>query len=94
MRVTVMMNVPGSHRFRRSNAALQRLTADMLELDSRVVDLELPVESILKANENACALRRRNIGDRHVACEGARVRAEAPDVQVVNIDHAINCFHH
>jgi hypothetical protein len=47
MRVTVMMDVPGSHRFRRSNATLQRFTTDMLELDRRVADLELPVESIL-----------------------------------------------
>ena len=85
MRVTVMMDVPGSHRFRRSNTAFQRLTADMFELDGRVVDLELPVESIFEADENACALRRRNVGDGHVAREGARVRAQAPHMQIVNI---------
>src|ERR1700691_1747415 len=93
MRVTMMMDVPGSHRFRRSNATLQRLTADMLELDGRMAYLELPVESIFEADENACALRWRNIGDRDVAREGARVRTQAPDVQVVNIDHAFNRFH-
>ncbi len=93
MRVPVMMDVPGCHRLRRSNAVLQRLTTDMLELDCRVIDLELPVESIFEADENACALRRGNIGDGHVACQGARVRAQAPDVQIVNIDHALNRFH-
>src|ERR1700722_13641009 len=93
MRVTVMTDVPSSHSFRRSNAALQRLTANMLELDGGMVDLELPVESIFEVGENADALRRRNIGNRHVACEGARVRAQAPNMQVVNIYHALNRFH-
>ncbi len=88
MRVPVMMDVPSSHRLRGCNAALQGLATDVLELDGGVIDFELAVENIFKASQNAYAFRRRNICDRHMAGQGARRRSQAPNVEVVNIDHA------
>ncbi len=75
MRVPVMMRVScaASHLLRRSDAALERFAADVLELDGGVADLELLAENSLRLDENAGALRRRNVGDRDVAGQGARV---------------------
>ena len=75
------------------NAALQLLAADVLELDGGVADVEVVLEHVIELDQDAGALRRRNVGDGHVAGQGAGVRAEAPDVQVVNVDHALDGFH-
>jgi len=65
----------------------------MLKLNGGVADAKVLAEQMIELDQNACALRRGNIGDRHMTGQSARLRAEAPDVQVVHIDHALDGFH-
>ena len=65
----------------------------MLELDGGVADLKMIFQNMVELDEDASAFRRRNIGDGDVAGQGARVRAEAPDMQVMNVDNALDFFH-
>src|ERR1017187_5346697 len=92
---SILMRVaftPG-HFFNRDDATFQLLAANMLELNCRVTDLEMVLEHMVQLYQDACALRRWNIGNGHVARQGAGLRTEAPDVEVVHVDHALDIFH-
>ena len=91
MRVAVLVRVGkflgGRH------ATVKSFTADVLELDSAVADLEVLAKNRIEIAEDAGALRRWNVSDGDVASEGARIGTEAPDVKIVDVDDAVDCFH-
>src|SRR5208283_3519807 len=82
----------GNHVGRR-NATVEIFAADVLELDGGVADLKPFAEQRVEVQENARAFRRRNVGDGDMAGQSAGLRAQAPNVQVVNVDHAVDGFH-
>ena len=65
----MMMPAASGHFFRGNDTPLERFTADVFKLNGRVTDVEVILEHVVQIHENAGALRRRNIGDLHVACE-------------------------
>jgi hypothetical protein len=62
----------------------------MLELNGGVADVEALTQNIVDPPQDGVALRWRHVVNQHVATECARLRAQAPDVQVVHIDHALD----
>ena len=92
MAVTALAGAAG-HIFNGRHTAIELVAADVLELDGGVADLEVLAEQLVELDQNAGACRRWNIGDGHVAGERARLRAEAPDVQIVYVDDALDGFH-
>ena len=93
MRVAVRMRVAGGNGLGRRNAAFEELATNVFELNSGVADLKLFAEQTVELDEDARAFRWRNVGDGDVACQRARMRAKAPDVQVVDVDDALDGFH-
>jgi hypothetical protein len=83
--VVVMMVTVGGDGFYGHDAAVCHFALDVFELDRGVVDLEFVAQRHLDPVEDERALRRRNIGDRHMRGECVTLRTEAPDVQVVDI---------
>ena len=81
------------HLFNRNHAAMQLLAAGVFELDGGVGDAEVLLEHVVEIDQDAGALRRRNVGDADVAGQGAGLRAQAPDVQVVDVDDALDGLH-
>ena len=61
----------------------------VLELDRSVMDF-VPAQNIVDALQDRVARRRRHVLDEHVAAQSMRARTQAPDVQIVNIDHAVD----
>jgi hypothetical protein len=78
------------HFFNGDDAAFKLIAAGVLELDGGVADLEVVIENVVELDQDAGALRRGNVGDGDVAGQGAGVGAEAPDVQVVDVDDALD----
>ena len=74
-------------------AAVGGLAAGGFKLDGSVGDLEAVAESAVDAVEDAAALGHGHLGDGDVAGEGVRVRAEAPDVEVVDVVDAGDGLH-
>ena len=64
----------------------------MLELDRGMGDLK-SAEHIVDALQDGVAFRRRHIFDQHVTAQRVRAGTEAPDVQIVNVDDAIDLAH-
>ena len=64
-----------------------------LELNGGVGDVKAFAERAVDAFENAAALGRRHLRYGDMAGEGVRLRAETPDVQVVNVEDAFDCGH-
>ena len=94
MVVVVMMAVAGDGLDRRGRgAAVGGLAAGDLELQRGVVDVEAVAQGLVEALEDGAAVRHRHLGDGDVAGERVRARAERPDVQVVNVEHALDAFH-
>ena len=79
--------------FNGDDTAVEHLAAGVLELDGGVANVEAVLEDVVEIDEDAGALRGGNIGDGDVAGEGAGLGAEAPDVEVVDVDDAIDGFH-
>ena len=75
------------------HAAMRYFADLMLELYGGVVNTEFMVQSLLNVTQDAFAGRRWNVGDRYMAGECARLRPDAPHVQVVNTIDAINPAH-
>src|SRR5208337_3811823 len=65
----------------------------VLKLNGGVPDVKALFEHLVKLDQNVGALRRGNVDDGHVAGQCAGVRADAPDVQVVYIDHSLDVPH-
>src|SRR5579872_3100470 len=62
----------------------------VFELDRGVPDLKARAQDVIDPLQNRIAFRRRHVVDQHVAAQGAGVRAEAPDVQVMDVNHALD----
>src|SRR6266849_57128 len=94
--VAVPMVVPvraDSLQLRRHAAAVSGFAAGGFKLNGCVGDVEAVAEGAVEAFENAAALGHRHLRDGDVAGEGVRVRAETPDVQVVNVEDAFDGGH-
>jgi len=63
------------------------------ELDGGVVDAEVVAELVIDALEKSLAFTEVHFDDLHVAGESMGLGAEAPDMQVVDVDDAGDLFH-
>ena len=57
------------------------------------MDVVVVAQHVFQLHQNTFAFRWRNVGDGYVAGEGVALRAEAPHVEVVNVDDAFNGLH-
>jgi len=62
----------------------------MLELNGRMVNVEVVMQPILHVAKNALAHGNRDISDGDVTGERVRLGPDAPDMQVVNVVHALD----
>src|SRR4029079_8680581 len=62
----------------------------ILKLNRGVPDLKARAQNIVDALQNRIAFRRRHIVDQDVAAEGTRVRSQAPYMEVMNVDDALD----
>ena len=67
-----------------NHAAMRHFAHHVLELDRRMVDAEVVQQALLHVAQDALADRRRNVCDRDVARERVALRADAPDVKIVD----------
>jgi len=74
----------------RDDAAVGDFAFDVFELDGGVDHAEIMLQDFFHVTENAFAGRGRDVGDGDVAGERVAFRADAPDVQVVDVIHALN----
>ncbi len=98
MRVTVAVVVmvavgADGFEFGWGAAAVGGLAAGGLELDGGVGDLEAIAEGAVDAVEDGAALGHGHLGDGDVAGQGVRAGAEAPDVEVVDVEDAGDRLH-
>ena len=84
----VMVVVSGIHRNDATDP--RNRAAGVLKLHRGVVNVEALAEHVIQPVEDVFALRRRHVGDEHMTAQGMRVRSEAPDMQVVNIENTID----
>ena len=73
-----------------NNAAVGDFADFVFKLDRGVHDAEVVVQALFHVAQNSLAHRWRNVRDRDVARERAALRADVPDVQVVNVVHALD----
>ena len=81
------------HLFHGHDAAIELSASDVFKLDGGVADREMVAQHVIELDQDAGALRRRNVGNGDVAGERMAVRAEAPYVQIVDVDDAFDGFH-
>jgi len=86
--MSVMIVGADGFQLRRGGAAVGGLAAGDLKLDGGVGDVEAVAQSALDVGEDATAFRHRHLGDGDVAGECVGLRAEAPDVKIVNVEDA------
>src|SRR5579863_827476 len=67
---------------------LGQRAAEVLKLDGGVADVEAVAQHVVDPPQDGMAGRGRHVLDQHVAAQSARFRTEAPDMEVVNVDHA------
>jgi hypothetical protein len=79
--------------FHGNNATMEFRAVFMLELNGGVGDVEVLAKNVVELDENAVALRGRNVGNGDMAGQGAGLRAETPDMEIMNIDNALNFLH-
>src|SRR6266566_3784995 len=81
----------------RDHAPMRYFAHRMLELDSRVVNAEVVIQTRSHVPKNALTRRWRDVGDGDMARQRAGLRSDAPHVEVVDIIDAVNfadaCFH-
>src|SRR5271168_2353778 len=65
----------------------------MLKLHGCVVDVEFLFGQRVYFEEDAIALRWRNVVDGYVAGQRMALRTEAPDVKIVDVEDALDGFH-
>ena len=63
------------HLFNGNDAAVLLWAAGVLKLNGSVADVKTILEDVVQIEQNASALRRRNVGDGHVAGQGATCRS-------------------
>src|SRR5258708_5846665 len=66
---------------------------DVLELNCGVADSEAVAEHGIQALQNSVAGRRRDVLDQGMTAQRVGARSQAPDVQVVHIEHARDLAH-
>jgi len=74
----------------------RRIALSVLELNGGVVDFVL-AQNVVDALQNRVTRRRRHVFDEHVATQSVGARTQAPDMQIVNVDDAVeatNGFRH
>src|SRR5579872_485805 len=81
------------HLLHRNHAAREFLAANMLELHGRVTDMKMIAQHVIEFHQNTSALRGGDVGDRHVTGQRARMRSEAPYMQIVNIYNTLHRLH-
>src|SRR5437870_5052226 len=74
-------------------SAFRYRAPDVLELNRGVADREAVAEHGIQPLQNTIAGRRRNILDQGVAAQRVRAGTQAPDVQIVHIQHARHLPH-
>src|SRR5665213_453522 len=84
----VPVRLPGIHGNHAPGAGYR--ATRMLELHRRMVNVEPVREDVFNLAEDVIAQRRRHILDQHVAAQRVRVRAQTPDMQIVNVEHAVD----
>ena len=89
----VMVVSADGFEFGWSRAAMSGFAAGDLELDGGVVDVKAVAEGGIDAGEDVAALGHGHLGDGDVAGEGVGVRAEGPDVKVVDVEDAFDGLH-
>jgi hypothetical protein len=77
----------------RNDASVSHLANRVFELNRGVMDVKLVMQAILDLAQNLIALRRRDVRDRDVARQGMGLRADAPDVQIMDIIYAAHGAH-
>ena len=70
------------------HASVRNLAIHILKLNRRVSNVKARMQRRLDLLQNTIALRRRNIGNRHMAGQRVRLRSQAPDVQIMHILNA------
>jgi hypothetical protein len=94
VRVTMMVVARvGRHLADRHHAAMDHFTVGVFKLDRCVVDVKFLFRHGIDLEQDAVALRRRNVVDLSHGRPGVGLRAQAPDMQVVHIDYALHLFH-
>src|ERR1039458_2572849 len=61
--------------------------AQVLELHGAMEDVKPLGQHVVQSAQQHIAGRRRNIGNRYVTAQRARARSQAPDVQVMDVQH-------
>ena len=74
-------------------AGFRDRAAYVLELHGGVRDREPLLEHTVETAQNRVAGRGRNVFDQHVTAQRMRAGTQAPDVQIVNVEHALNAAH-
>src|SRR5436190_127015 len=74
-------------------AGLRDRAAYVFELDGGVGDVEAVFEDLVEAAKDAVAGRGRDIFDQDMAAQRVSARAEAPDMEVVDVEHAVDGAH-
>src|ERR1700674_4221350 len=81
------------HSYRDGAAGFRNRAAYVLELHGGVGDRESRLEHSVEAAQDRVAGRGRDVFDQHVAAQRVSAGTQAPDVQVVNVEHALNGSH-
>src|ERR1700744_4743376 len=84
----VVMVTIGSHLAHRHHAPVGHRTSLTLKLNRRGVDVKALRGQRIDSDKDVIALRRRNIVDLHMAGHRVALRAKAPDMQIMHVDHA------
>src|ERR1700733_11872950 len=78
---------------RRGCTTMGGLAVCDLKLDGGVSDLEAVPQGAFDIRQNIAALGHRHFSDGDVACEGVRLRTEAPDMEIVHVENAVDRRH-
>ena len=78
---------PNHLQLRRRAAPMGGLAARRFKLNRRMRNTKPVAQSAVDAGENIAALRHRHLGNRNVARQRMRLRAQTPNMQVVDIQN-------
>ena len=67
--------------------------ADVLKLNRIVVEMKPVSQQQVQAPQDPVTLRRRHIFNQHMATQSMGGGTQAPNVQIVNIEHTLHGFH-
>src|SRR5579863_1953130 len=94
MRVAVMaVSYGAGHLFNGNDAPVKLFASFVFKLNCRVLNGEMIAQNVIELEQDAGALGWGNIGDADMTGERMAVGAEAPDVQVVDIQNAVDFLH-